>query len=213
MVGYLYKTVIGLITFDMGNINWYVNLYHHVVAVTVILALQFHALLLGGFLKLLIPPHLAVWRYVILVVSLLFEVVAGYFGHFLLWCLNTTVWEWQVHYCTGFALIFLYTLFIHDSVTHAYQRWKSRYVVQHVIEPTDREERGVPPIAPTASPNDVNETTEPSTEGQTVMNEELPHSDSPRGGEESGPPPAPVLTHAVHPVLPLPPPLSQPSLD
>eukprot|EP01064_Diplonema_japonicum_P004736 TRINITY_DN13104_c0_g2_i1.p1 TRINITY_DN13104_c0_g2~~TRINITY_DN13104_c0_g2_i1.p1 ORF type:complete len:598 (+),score=102.53 TRINITY_DN13104_c0_g2_i1:23-1795(+) len=136
-VGYLYKITIGLLTAEIDRINWNINLYHHMVAGTVIVAYQFHAMLLGGFLSGLIPDRLWGVRVVILYVSLLFEVIVGYFGHFLLWTMNSTVWEWQVHYCTGFALIFLYTLFIHDSIVHAYQKWKTRYVVERVIEPPE----------------------------------------------------------------------------
>ncbi|KAJ9450302.1 hypothetical protein DIPPA_16306 [Diplonema papillatum] len=168
-VGYAFKLVAGLLTNNLDRITWSADLYHHFVACAVLIAFAMHEDMLGGLLASLVPSRRL--RALIVAVSVLFEVVAGYFLRFLFYLVDGTVWSWDIHYGCGLLLVGLYYLAMRDTVETAYGTWKVSHQVERVVELSDEgdvdkevEMTEIPPAAPAdraVEPEDAQEAEEP----------------------------------------------------
>eukprot|EP01062_Namystynia_karyoxenos_P001341 TRINITY_DN10452_c0_g1_i1.p1 TRINITY_DN10452_c0_g1~~TRINITY_DN10452_c0_g1_i1.p1 ORF type:complete len:605 (+),score=169.76 TRINITY_DN10452_c0_g1_i1:79-1893(+) len=121
IVGTAAKGVFGVITNDLDNIVWDpFNLYHHLLALAVMTAFVSHSLFFRHNILLFVPP--GVPRFVFLALSTALEIPTGYVGNLLLWCFNSTIWDWQVHYLTGLVVVVTYVLYCHDAAMRLFRR-------------------------------------------------------------------------------------------
>ena len=149
MTGWAFKFVVGVATNELANIVWDIDIYHHAVALTILLAFVCHYMLLADILRRAVPNPIL--KILVLVLSLVVEVFAGHVGQFLLWVTGSALWDWQVHFCTGFLVVYIYVVVLHGAVANAFNKWKLRRRVERVVEDTPNEgEEGGDDATPSA---------------------------------------------------------------
>ena len=135
--GFGFKAVAGTLTWDLENIVWQANLYHHIVGMVLICTTFVHyTALQPTFEQTTLSP---LSQAAVIFASLFLEAATGYVGEFVMWLGSSTLWDWQVRYCTGAFVSFVYIFCVHNMVVRSFNRWKLERRVEHVVSAADLE--------------------------------------------------------------------------
>jgi len=134
-LGYTFKLVAGVLQGDLDDIDWTADLYHHFAGAQLFVVYLIHFRVLAPILQDSVGAGAVV---ILTLPSLLLEVFVGYFAHFVVWCFNSILWDWQVYYVSGCVVVAMYAFYFHDSIKQAYRRWAIHHQSEVVL---DREQR------------------------------------------------------------------------